>query len=413
MENVFLTGALAHRPLLSVVLGETPDLIPAVLPGHDLRYSASGPAPAAVPVISPGAAAAVAGFLLTAPGQEAMARLSFFAAAMGYGETHRLVAAEGGALDPAAMGAGLNAGLTPAVSFEPTPAQKGAAPWQQEVWAARWGAIATETAADVMAAQGALSAEALAARRGSLLVRAASRLRAQEDKPATLRHDAQPGDVASLQRRIPYAHFFAVEDHLLRHRRFDGTESEPMERAVFVSCDAVVLLPYDPMRDRVLVIEQFRPGPWLRGDRNPWLLEAVAGRIDAGETPEMAARREAAEEAGLTLGRLIPGPSYYPSPGAKTEYIYSYLALADLPDGVAQPGGLEAEGEDIRAHLVGFDQLMELAQSGEIDNAPLLVLVQFLARARAQLRAAALVQQAEAGPAQVAAGGSPAPARRG
>jgi ADP-ribose pyrophosphatase len=408
MENVFLTGALAHRPLLSVVLGETPELLPAVLPGHDLRHSPSGPAPAAVPVISPGAAAAVAGFLLTAPGAEAMARLSFFAAAMGYGETHRLVAPEGGALDPAAMGAGLNAGLTSAVSFEPAAAKAGAAPWQQEVWAARWGAIATETAADVMAAQGELSAEALAARRAALLVRAASRLRAQEDKPATLRYDAQPEDVSSLQRRIPYAHFFAVEDHLLRHRRFDGKDSAALERAVFVSCDAVVLLPYDPVRDRVLLIEQFRPGPWARGDRNPWLLEAIAGRIDAGETPEMAARREAGEEAGISLGRLMPGPSYYPSPGAKSEYIYSYLGLADLPDGVAQPGGLEEEGEDIRPHLVGFDQLMDLAQTGEIDNGPLMVLVLFLARERAQLRAAALVQQAEAGAARNAGTGTAA-----
>src|SRR5690606_6735551 len=181
--------------------------------------------------------------------------------------------------------------------------------------------------------------------------------------------------------------FFAVEDHRLRHRRFDGSMGETLDRAVFVSCDAAVVLPYDPRRDRVLLVEQFRSGPMARGDRQPWLLETVAGRVDPGETPEEAARREAREEAGLDLGRLLPACGFYPSPAAKSEYLYTFVGLADLPDSRPGSGGVAGEGEDIRTHVVGFARLMELVESGEINNGPLIVLALWLAARRDRLRA--------------------------
>lgn len=163
--------------------------------------------------------------------------------------------------------------------------------------------------------------------------------------------------------------------------------SPAVTRAVFLSGDAVTVLPYDPVRDRVLVVEQFRAGPYGRGDANPWQLEAVAGRIDPGETPEQAARREAVEEAGLHLGALEDVARYYPSPGICAEFLYSYVALCDLPDGSAGVFGVAEEAEDIRGHLIGFDDLMGLVSSGEIGNAPLLLSILWLQRERARLRA--------------------------
>lgn len=212
------------------------------------------------------------------------------------------------------------------------------------------------------------------------------RVRAGQPVPATLRRRPGPGDVAVDTRSQPYARFFAIEEQDLRFRRFDGEMSQPVNRAAFVSGDAVTVLPYDPSRDRVLLVEQFRFSPHVRGDANPWQLEAIAGRIDAGETPEAAAIREASEEAGLTIGQLLPIASYYPSPGAVTEYLYSYLALVDLPDSAAGVFGLHSEAEDIRAHLVGFDRLMQLCATGEIANGPVLVSALWLARERDGLR---------------------------
>ena len=265
------------------------------------------------------------------------------------------------------------------------------------VWLGQGGGTGEETevvrrvmaawAEDAKALQGKAAPEALARRLVPMLVRTSSRLRAEATAaPHDLRRAAGPGDVACAAWRQPYAHFFAMEEHDLSWRRFDATMSEVATRAVFLSGDAVTVLPYDPVRDRVLVVEQFRAGPYARGDAGVWQIEAVAGRVDPFETPEEAARREAVEEAGLTLTDLEFVGRYYPSPGAVSEYLYSYVALTDLPDDAAGVFGVAEEVEDIRGHLVGFDALMGLVTSGEVDNAPLLITALWLQRERGRLR---------------------------
>jgi nudix-type nucleoside diphosphatase (YffH/AdpP family) len=246
------------------------------------------------------------------------------------------------------------------------------------------GVEADALAGLVMAAYGQLSPDHTRRRLGSLRVAAASRVRAARAAERGLREGT--GEVTLDGRAEAHAGFFGLEVLDLSHRRFDGATSPKITREVFVSGDAVTVLPYDPVRDRVLLIEQFRAGPLGRGDPLPWQLEAIAGRIDAGETPEDAARREAVEEAGLMLGQLERVAEYYPSPGAMTEYIYSYVALCDLPDGVAGVFGAEEEAEDIRGHLLGFDAFIAAVVGGEIANAPLILTALWLQRERLRLR---------------------------
>ena len=245
-------------------------------------------------------------------------------------------------------------------------------------------------AEDILELRGLLTADEIRARRGPMLDRAAARLRAAAAAPVPgLRQGHAPDDVAGGRVAVPFAGFFAVELLDLSWRRFDGSFGPMVRREVFVGCDAVTVLPYDPMRDRVLVIEQLRAGPIGRGDPNPWQIEAVAGRIDAGETAEDAARREAVEEAGLALDRLVRIGAYYPTPGAVTEYIYSFIGLCNLPDGVAGVHGMAAEAEDIRGHLLDFAEAQARLEAGEIGNAPLILTLQWLGQNRARLRAEA------------------------
>jgi len=239
-------------------------------------------------------------------------------------------------------------------------------------------------AALVMRARGRLPAEAVARRLTSLRVEAASRVRAVAAPARGMRVGS--GVVEAGVPDPSHAGFFGVDVHRLRHGRFDGGMSPWLRRELFVVGDAVTVLPYDPVRDRVLLIEQFRMGPFGRGDPLPWQLEAIAGRIDPGEAPEDAARREAVEEAGLVLGALEKVAEYYPTPGAVAEYLYSYVALCDLPDGIEGVFGAEEEAEDIKGHLLNFDQLVEVMASGEIGNAPLLLTVLWLQRERGRLR---------------------------
>ncbi|PJF10521.1 NUDIX domain-containing protein [Pseudorhodobacter sp. MZDSW-24AT] len=372
MSLVFLCGPLCHRPLLAAILG--PDLAEA------LSFDpASARGQAAHLVDAPGACALrpcpgaqVDGALVAMP-PEAAARLAFYARALG--------------LVRRRLQARTAQGRHPAIAYSlPAAESAGAPPWDADLWRADHAALAVETATEVMGAMGHLSPARVQARLGPLMVRAASRLRARTGPaPHALRR--APDTIVVHARRQPYAQFFAVEEYDLSFRRFDGRMSPVVTRAAFISGDAVTVLPYDPIRDRVLLVEQMRVAPFVRGDRHPWQLEAIAGRIDPGETPEAAARREAVEESGLTLGALLPVANTYPSPGAKTEFLYSYVALTDLPDGSAGVFGVAHEAEDIRGHLIGLDQALALVDSGEIATAPLVLTLFWLHRERARLKA--------------------------
>jgi len=368
MMDVFFYGTLCHAPLRSVVLGHEVGAEPATLADHAVCRARGG----AFPLIVPQTGAAAAGVLVRGLTPDDVARLDFYEAGFAFQTRDLPVQANGE--------------VTARVYIADTGRWQTAGVWSLADWQAAHGQTVVATAADVMALYGTRPPETVLSRYGSMLVRGASRVRAAQAAPITRRFAAAAGDVNIAARRHPYADFFAVEEYDLRHRRFDGTLGAQITRAAFVMGDAVTVLPYDPVRDRVLLIEQFRAGPLARGDAQPWLLEAIAGRVDPGETPEDAARREAEEEAGLTLGALVPVAGYYPSPGAVSEYLYSYIALTDLPDGTAGVFGLAGEAEDIRGHLLTFDAAMGLVTSGEINNAPLLLSLLWLQNDRPRLR---------------------------
>lgn len=265
----------------------------------------------------------------------------------------------------------------------------GGVPWD----AARWPAdLAAEIAREVLAQPQDMAPAQIALRLPMIGVWADSRLRAAATPAAGggLVGPAPGGDDPDwrLERRDqPYADFFAVEEWQLRHRLISGGWSPQIKRAGFVMGDAVVVLPWDPVRDRVMLIEQFRMAPAMRGDRQPWLLEAIAGRIDVGETPEIAARREAMEEAHLPMGQLIPTIHHYPSPGAVGEFLYQYIAITDLPDTAAGIHGLDSEAEDIRSHILPRSELQDLMAAGQISNGPLAMLALWLQANHDRLRA--------------------------
>ena len=259
------------------------------------------------------------------------------------------------------------------------PAPDGAGDWPPELA----GAMA-EWLLDLPADQ---PAQAIRQRLPAIAAWVSARLRATGDS-ADLPRIGPEGDerLQILAREEPYARFFSVEEITLRQRRHRGDWSPEMLRAVFVSGDATVVLPYDPIRDRVLLIDQLRAGPVARGDRQPWFYETVAGRVDPGETPEEAGLREAMEEAGLTIRRLIPGPHNYPSPGIMAEFLYLYVGIADLPDDAAGYGGLDSEDEDIRSYILPRAELTRMALAGEIRNGPLLSLALWLELSLGQIQ---------------------------
>ncbi len=187
-------------------------------------------------------------------------------------------------------------------------------------------------------------------------------------------------DLELIEREPCFSGFFSMERLHFRHRRFDGRWSEPVAREVFLRGNATCVLPYDPIRGEVVLVEQVRAGALL-DDACPWLLELVAGINEDGEHTEEVARREAHEEAGLDLEALRFICEFYPSPGACTEKISLYLALVDA----SQAGGvhgLDEEQEDIRVHVVSFEQALAWSDEGRINNSPAMLALNWLARHR-------------------------------
>ena len=190
----------------------------------------------------------------------------------------------------------------------------------------------------------------------------------------------------SHAKRVVYKGFFSVEEHDLSYRKFNNQQSSILTRSALISSDAVIVLPYDPVNDRILLIEQFRSGPYVKGDKQPWVLEPIAGLIDEGETPESAGIREAQEEAHLEIKRLELVARSYPSPGISTEFFHQYIGIVELLDSSDLIAGLSSENEDIRSHIFEYEQFFEMIESGKVKVGPLILLGLWLSKNRNRLR---------------------------
>jgi ADP-ribose pyrophosphatase len=191
--------------------------------------------------------------------------------------------------------------------------------------------------------------------------------------------------VEILERSRVHDGFFKLDVLRLRHERFDGGWTPPLRRELFVQRTAVAVLPYDPQQDRVVLVEQFRTG-CLGQPGEPWLMEAVAGLIEEGETPEQVAAREVREEAGLEVGRLAFACQYHSTPGGTTERVHAFVAEVTAP---ASGGvfGLAHEHEDIRTHVLPAEEAFAWAEDGRIIAANGLIPLLWLRIHRDRLRA--------------------------
>ena len=367
---LFIFGPLADPATWTAVTGQPLTGAPARLEGHAL-VAREGADPALVARSE----SAVEGCVVALPPEPGPARLAAYGAALGHATRQARVLVDGAPRE---------------VELRSPEAPAGAPDWDEAAWrageAAHWARMAGEIASHVPP----LTPDSFTRQRGMIAARASAGLRAgAAPAPAALRHAAPPDDSDWQAVAPPSGEFFKLAQMRMSHRRFDGGRAEALPREVLVGVDATLVLPYDPRTDLLLLVEQFRTGPARRGAANPWSLEPVAGIVDAGETPQQAARREAHEEAGLSLGALIPIFAGYPSPGSSTDHFHCFLGLADLPRETGWRGGLAEEHEDLRLHVVPFERAMALAQSGEIDVIPMLGMLYWLAHHRARLRAGA------------------------
>lgn len=373
MEKLFIHGPLTDSEVRVAVFGPAAadwQTSASALPGYRICKVAG----ASFPVLFQDENAAAPGLLLDPVCGEAMERLLFFAGVfdLELGETP--VQEQGRRVAVGCL-------------FPKSPSPEPGEPWRPEDWSPDDKAVFLDMCGEIMRCREGGSSRGDASLLKGVSGRALARVAARRKRDVvTWRSGLARDDVRPAGVETPYSAFFAIEEHRLAHRRFDDGWTPELLRAVFVSADASVVLPYDPATDRVLLVEQFRPGPWARGDANPWCLEVVAGRCDQDESAEDTARREAVEEAGITLGRMERIGSYYSSPGAMTEYLTGFIGEADLQGGGGLHG-LPSEHEDIRTIVLDRAEAMAAVATGEINNAHTLLPLFYLELHHGRLRA--------------------------
>jgi ADP-ribose pyrophosphatase len=192
------------------------------------------------------------------------------------------------------------------------------------------------------------------------------------------------GDFELVDRTELYSGVFRLARYQLRHQLFNGGESETYSREVLERFSAAAVLPYDPILDKVILIEQFRAGS-LADPKSPWLLEIPAGVLVGEDEPETVAYNEAEEEAGCTVMELLPICEFYVSPGGSNEYLNLYCGKIDASH-VGGVHGLKHEHEDIRVHNVSYQDAIKKMQQGEIKTTPAIISLLWLQLNREKLQ---------------------------
>lgn len=187
-----------------------------------------------------------------------------------------------------------------------------------------------------------------------------------------------------LDSHTVYSGFFRLEQYTLKHTLFNGGWSQPLTRELFRRGNCVAVLLYDPNRDEVVIIEQFRVGAVLQPER-AWLLEIVAGAIEEGETAVEVAYREAREEAGCEILDLIEIQRFFTTPGGSSEWISLFCGRVDSSM-VGGIHGLDEEDEDIRVTAVKSAEVFQMLEDGKFESGIPIIAIQWLYIHREKLR---------------------------
>ncbi|EHR4992839.1 ADP-ribose diphosphatase [Vibrio parahaemolyticus] len=190
-------------------------------------------------------------------------------------------------------------------------------------------------------------------------------------------------DVEIISKESVFEGFFKMVKYRFKYKLFAGGWSDVVEREMFERGHAAAMLPYDPKTDQVVIIEQIRIGALEH--EHPWQLEIVAGMIDRDESAEEVIRREAEEEAGITVGRVASVTSYYPSSGGCSEKLDVFVGEVDASKAHGIHG-LDYEDEDIRVHVLSREQAYQWVKDGIFENGASIIALQWLQLNHQELR---------------------------
>lgn len=178
-----------------------------------------------------------------------------------------------------------------------------------------------------------------------------------------------------INKKKLYSGFFSLNKYEFIHQKHDGIWTNKVEREVFSGSHVSALLPYDPIKKEIILIQQFRAGVLSRYD-DDYLYEIVAGIIDKNESPEETARRECLEETGCEVNKITPIQNYFPNPGSSESYYHLFLGDINSFTG-ERIKGIESENENILVKPFKINQVRKMLKDKVITNGLTLVALQW------------------------------------
>jgi len=183
--------------------------------------------------------------------------------------------------------------------------------------------------------------------------------------------------VSIEQKRFIFDDFFKIEEAYLRFEQFNGEMSPRVRRLSLERGNSVGVLVLNKTTNKLILVKQFRYPTYQ--NQHGWTIEAIAGMIDPGETPEQSMRRELVEETGLKIEAFEHITTFYPSPGGSSELIYLfYSEVSGAQAKYKQTGGLLSHGEDVKALEVTLEDALSKIKSGEILDAKTIIGIYWL-----------------------------------
>lgn len=183
-------------------------------------------------------------------------------------------------------------------------------------------------------------------------------------------------DYEIRSRKNGFRGFLNIDAIKLKHKLFRGGWSSTINREILVREGAVGVLLFDPKRDEIILVRQFRIG-LLDKTETPWALELVAGMIEFGEELEEVAIREVKEESNCEVSQLVKICDYYSSPGVSSEKVRLYLGIISS-ENIGGFSGLESENEDIEVVVLSYTDAIAGLKDGYLANAMSIIALQWL-----------------------------------
>jgi GDP-mannose pyrophosphatase NudK len=176
-----------------------------------------------------------------------------------------------------------------------------------------------------------------------------------------------------------------IRDTVLATGRFDLTRTaievvekdgstRTLNHDVYRHGKAAAVLLYDAKRRVVVLVKQFRAGAYL-SDGALATIEVCAGMLD-GDPPDVCAIREADEETGVVIRKLVHAFDAYMSPGGMTEKIACFVAPYAEADRTGKGGGVD-EDEHIEVLEIPFGEALAMIESGAIADAKTIALLYY------------------------------------